>query len=132
DTTHRAARNLQQVLGGKIVTRFETVLPQLARVDDERPIRGRTIERVRAEGKHLLIEVSGGVALHTHMRMNGEWHIYRSGEKWMRPRRDMRVVIETSDWIAVAFNVPVADFRDARDLPDVSPDLIAAAFDIIE
>ena len=132
DTIHRAARTLHTALAGKLVTRFETVLAMLARVDDEHPIRGRTIERVHAIGKHLLIEFSGGLALHTHMRMNGEWHIYRSGEKWMRPRRDMRVVIETSDWIAVAFNVPVADFRDARDLPDVGPDLIAADFDIVE
>ena len=132
DTVHRAARNLNEALGGKIVARFETVLAQLARVDDEQPIRGRTIERVRARGKHLLIDLSGGIALHTHMRMNGEWHIYRSGEKWMRPRRDMRIVIETNDWVAVAFNVTVADFRKSGDAIDVGPDLLADDFDFDE
>ena len=34
DTIHRAARTLQRALAGKTVTRFETVLPQLARVDE--------------------------------------------------------------------------------------------------
>jgi endonuclease-8 len=62
------------------------------------------------------------------MRMNGEWHIYRSGEKWMRPRADMRIVIATNDWTAVAFNVPVADFER----PSVGPDLLAGEFDIEE
>jgi len=124
DTIHRAAGNMQQALGGKTITRFETMMPKLARVD----IAGRTIERVHAIGKHLLIELSGGIALHTHMRMNGEWHLYRAGEKWQRPRGDMRIVIETRDWTAVAFNVTVADFER----PDVGPDLLADEFDIDE
>lgn len=121
DTIHRAARNLHEALAGKVIVRFVTVLPKL----EQHAIAGRTIERVHAVGKHLLIELSGGLALHTHMRMNGEWHIYRSGEKWMRPRADMRVVIETNDWTAVAFNVTVADFER----PDVGPDLLANDFD---
>ena len=124
DTIHRAARNMQQALGGKVVTRFETMLPKLERHD----IAGRTIERVHAVGKHLYIELGDGIALHTHMRMNGEWHLYRRGEKWMRPRGDMRIVIETEDWTAVAFNVPVADFER----PDVGPDLLADDFDADE
>ena len=124
DTIHRAARNLNEALGGKTITRFETVFPKLERHD----VAGRTIERVHAVGKHLLIELSGGIALHTHMRMNGEWHIYRTGEKWMRPRGDMRIVIETADWIAVAFNVTVADFER----PSVGPDLLADEFDADE
>jgi endonuclease-8 len=129
DTIHRAARNLQQALGGQTIMRFATVLAPLAAVDDAQPIRGRTIERVRAVGKHLLIELSGGIALHTHMRMNGEWHIYRVGERWQRPRRDMRIAIETGEWTAVAFNVTVADFRDASDDPAVGPDLLGETFD---
>jgi formamidopyrimidine-DNA glycosylase len=41
DTILRAARTLHQALAGKTVTRFETVLPRLARVDDQQPIAGR-------------------------------------------------------------------------------------------
>jgi len=110
DTIFRTARTLHKALAGRTVTQFETVLPKLARVDDQTPLRGQTIERVEAAGKHLLIAFSGGLTLRTHMRMSGEWHIYRPGERWQRPRRDMRIVIATEEYVAVGFSVPVAEF----------------------
>ena len=48
--------------------------------------------------------------------MNGSWHIYRPGEPWQRPRRDMRIVVATADFDAVGFNIPVAEFVAQRDL----------------
>jgi endonuclease-8 len=138
DTIHRAARTLHSALAGKVVTRFETVLPQLARVDDDAPIAGRVVEGVEAAGKNLLVHFSGDLHLRTHMRMNGSWHIYRSGERWRRPRSEMRLAIETAEWVAVAFNVPVADFYDGRglarqeDLRRIGPDFISDAFDLDE
>ena len=59
---------------------------------------------------------SGDLVLHTHMRMNGSWHIYRPGERWRLPAGDMRVVVGTADFVAVGFNVPVAEFLSALDL----------------
>ena len=132
DTLHRIARTLQTALAGKKVVRFETVMPKLARVDDETPIAGRTIERVHAVGKHLLIELSGGLELRTHLRMNGSWHIYRAGERWQRPRVDMRMVIATDEWEAVGFNVPVAEFCKVDAPVDVGPDLLADEIDVDE
>lgn len=138
DTIFRAARTLNTALAGQTVKRFETVLPNLARVDDQQRIAGRTIERVVPHGKHLIIDFSGGLHLRTHMRMNGSWHIYRAGERWKRKRSDMRVVIATDDWIAVAFNVPVAEFLDDRaivrqnDLRRIGPDILGDTFDIDE
>jgi endonuclease-8 len=138
DTIHRAASTMQTALAGRRVTRFETVLVQLARVDDGTPVAGRTIERVRAEGKNLIVEFSGDLHLHTHMRMHGSWHLYRPGEKWRKRRDDMRIVIETDTWVAVAFNVPVAEFHDARslvrqeDLREIGPDLLGETFDADE
>jgi endonuclease-8 len=116
DTIHRAAATLQRAIGGQVVTRFASVLPRLTRLDAETPVRGRTVERVDARGKHLLIWFSGELVLRTHMRMNGSWHIYRPGERWQRPHRDMRIVIETAAMHAVAFTVPVAEFIAARDV----------------
>jgi endonuclease-8 len=130
DTIHRIARTLQTALAGKSVTRFETALPALARVDDQTPLRGQTIERVRAVGKHLLIEFSGGLALRTHLRMNGSWHIYRSGERWQRPRIDMRIVIATEGWEAVGFRIPDAEFCRIGEPVPVGPDLLAAEIDV--
>lgn len=130
DTIFRTARTLQRALGGRVVTRFVTVLPKLARVDDQSPLAGRTIEQVHAAGKHLLIDFSGGLTLRTHMRMNGSWHIYRSGERWQRPRDDMRIVIETAEFVAVGFSIPIAEFTN--DTPKLGPDLLGASFDVDE
>jgi endonuclease-8 len=135
DSIYRAAQALHRALAGKMVTSFETVLPKLARVDEDAPVKGRTIERARSAGKNLIIEFSGNLHLHTHMKMNGSWHIYRPGERWQRPRRDMRIVIATDEYVAVAFTVPVAEFHTSRtmardeDLRRMGPDLLGKSFD---
>jgi endonuclease VIII len=131
DTIFRAARTLQRALGGRTVVVFESMLPALNRVE----IKGRTIDRVSTAGKHLLMHFSGGLVLRTHMRMNGSWHIYRRGEAWRRPRRDMRVVVGTDDFEAVGFSIPEAELIAARDLGrhdglrKLGPDLLGETFD---
>jgi endonuclease-8 len=136
DSIFRAARTLDRALAGRTVTRFESVFPRLTRIDRRDPVRGRTLERVTPRGKHLLMWFSGELVLHTHMRMNGSWHLYRPGERWMRPGHDMRIVVTTDTWEAVAFNVPTAEFLDSRQidrtdsLRDLGPDLLAAEFDL--
>ena len=135
DSIFRAARTLHRALAGKIVTRFESVLPALTRIHEDAPLIGRTMNEVSAAGKHLLMRFSGDLVLRTHMRMNGSWHIYRPGERWQRPARDMRIVIATADFVAVAFNVPVAEFLTVRalarqpELRRLGPDLLGAGFD---
>src|SRR3954463_3795887 len=107
---------MHRALAGRVVTRFQSVYPAVMRVADDRPIVGRTIDSVSARGKHLLIAFSGDLILRTHLRMNGSWHIYRPGERWQRPRADMRVLVATDRFVAVGFNIPVAEFLTARDL----------------
>jgi endonuclease-8 len=136
DTIYRAARALQRAIGGKIVTGFETGLAQLARVNDDTPIIGRTIEKVESRGKWCLIHFSGDLILVTHMLMSGSWHIYRTGERWRMGRNRMRVVLRTADFEAVAFNVPVAEFHTARSLerytqiPKLGPDILSEDFTV--
>jgi endonuclease VIII len=138
DTIHRAADTLRRALVGRTVTGFDTAYAHLARVNDDAPLAGRTVEDVRAAGKHLLMTFSGGLTLHTHMRMNGSWHIYRPGERWQRPGRDMRVVIETDSFVAVGFSIPVAEWLDERalarqpELRRLGPDLLDDAWDADE
>lgn len=135
DTIFRAARTLHRALAGSRVTRFESVFPALTRIDDDRSLAGRTIESVSSRGKHLLIAFSGDLVLRTHMRMNGSWHIYRPGERWQRPARDMRILVATDDFVAVGFSVPVAELLTLRELSRhkelraLGPDLLAADFD---
>lgn len=135
DSIFRAARTLHRALAGKQITGFESVLPALTRIHEDAPVTGRTIERVEAVGKHLLMHFSGDLVLRTHMRMNGSWHIYRTGERWRRPRRDMRIVLSTADFEAVAFSVPVAEFMTETalsrhpDLRKLGPDVLSDSFD---
>ena len=131
DTIFRTARTLHRALAGDLVTRFDSTFPALTRIADDRPIAGRRIESVTSRGKHLLIAFSGDLTLHTHMRMNGSWHIYRPGERWQRPLRDMRIVVATGNFVAVGFNIPVAALLTERELArheqlrSLGPDLLA-------
>jgi endonuclease-8 len=135
DTIFRAARMLHGALAGQPVTRFQSVFPKLTRVDEDHPLAGRLVESVAARGKHLLMTFSGDLVLHTHLRMNGVWHVYRPGDRWRRAARDMRIVISTADADAVGFNIPVAQFLTARQLArhdrlrQLGPDLLDPAFD---
>jgi endonuclease-8 len=144
DTIHRAARTLHAALAGQRVERFESVFAHLTRVDADTPIVGRRVERVEARGKHLLMWLSAchppgaSLVLRTHMRMHGSWHVYRPGERWQRPRHEMRIVIATPPYIAVAFAVPVAEFVDASTLDregpvaELGPDPLSDTFDAAE
>src|SRR6202042_519117 len=112
----RAARTLNRALAGQTVTGFETVLPRLARVDFDSGIAGRTVEAVEATGKWMRMNFSNDLILLTHMLMSGSWHIYRPGEKWQRHSGDMRIVIKTERFWAVAFKVPIAEFHTSDTL----------------
>ncbi len=135
DTIFRSARTLNRALAGKAITGFKTVYANLASANDNFSITGRTVERVEARGKWLLMYFSGDLVLLTHMLMNGSWHIYRPGERWKRQYRDMRIVIETADWIAVGFTIPVAELHSSASLVRrvtgiaLGPDLLKEDFD---
>jgi endonuclease-8 len=135
DTIFRTARSLHNALAGHRATKFDTAYAHLARVNDDRPIAGRLIERCEAAGKHVLIVFEGDLILRTHMRMNGSWHLYRHGERWWRGPQAMRVRVDTADWVAVAFDVPVAEFVTPKQLAStdpvaaLGPDLLKTTFD---
>jgi endonuclease-8 len=136
DTIYRAARALQKALGGKVVTAFETGLANLASVNDNAPLVGRTVEKVEAHGKWCLIFFSDDLILVSHMLMSGSWHIYRTGEKWWMGRDRMRVALTCGDMQAVLFNAQIAEFHTARSLarnsqvPQLGPDVLADEFSI--
>lgn len=135
DTIWRAASALDRGLRGKTVTDFQTVLPKLARVNEDAPLVGRTVDSVRAAGKWMEMRFSGDLVLLTHMLMSGSWHIYRPGESWKRGRSHMRIVVAVADLLAVAFNVPVAEFHTERSLlrrpghRSLGPSVLDSSFD---
>ncbi len=135
DTIFRTARSMGRALVGKPITGFRSNYPLLTRFHDDTPITGQTVDRVESRGKWLLIHFSGGAALVTHMLMNGSWHLYRPGQRWLKPARDMRIVLENRDYQAVAFTVPVARIYTAQALarekriPPSGADVLSENFD---
>lgn len=135
DTIFRAARTLNRALQGQTVRRFESVFPKLNNVNDALPIPGRTVEAIESAGKWLLMRFSGDLILLTHMLMNGSWHIYRVGERWQRRADDMRVLVETDTFQAVAFSIQVAELHTAESLKrregfrQLGQDLLGEKFD---
>jgi len=135
DTIFRTARALGRALAGKPITGFRSTYPLLTRFNDDTPLAGQTVEGVEPRGKWLLIHFSGGATLATHMLMSGSWHIYRPGERWQKPRSQMRILIETAEYLAVGFHVPVAHMHTAQSLardtkiPRPAIDVLSAEFD---
>ena len=138
DTIFRTARALGRALAGKPVTNFRSTFPLLTRFDDETPVAGQTVDTVESRGKWLLIHFSGGGTLATHMLMNGSWHIYRPGEHWQQSPRNMRIVVENRDYLAVGFSVPVAKIFGPEQLvratriPAPAIDVLSNDFDASE
>lgn len=135
DTIFRTARSLARALVDKPITRFRSTYPLLTRFNDDTPLVGQVVDGVESRGKWMLIHFSGGGTLVTHLLMSGSWHIYRPGERWQKPRFQMRIVIENSDYVAVGFQVPVAHMHTASSLvrdtriPGSAMDVLSAEFD---
>jgi endonuclease VIII len=132
DTIHRTAASLASALAGVAIARFEA--PRLRGSGSRShplPQPGELIESVRARGKHLLMRSSGGLTLHTHMRMGGSWHLYRPGERWRRGAGGMVVTIGTNEIDAVCFAAPVVELLTDAEL-DRHPVLAALGPDLCE
>ncbi len=135
DTIFRTARSLGRALVGHVITGFRSNYPLLTRFHDDTPFTGQQVDRVESRGKWVLIYFSGGGILVTHMLMSGSWHIYRLGERWLQPGRNMRIVLENSVCQAVGFRVPVAQMHTARSLardrriPNPTSDVLNPGFD---
>ncbi|MEP6817316.1 MAG: hypothetical protein ABI873_17385, partial [Marmoricola sp.] len=71
--------------------------------------------------------------LHTHLGLEGAWHLYRTGEQWRRPRHHARVVLSSPDWTAVGFSLGIVELvsTDAEDdvVGHLGPDLLGRDWD---
>lgn len=127
DTIHRTANRLRPALAGQELTRLS-----LPRVAGDRPRLGERIVDVRAVGKHLMIDFSGGLTLETHMKMTGAWHLYRVGERWQKGGHLARAEVEVDGWVAVCFSAPVVQLGPTGSVgrSDLGPDLCTPDADI--
>ena len=126
DTIWRTAAALRRRIAGKVV--------RDARPQSIARLKGRQVNAVDPNGKHLVISFDGGIALHSHMRMTGSWHLYRPGERWRQPAWRATVVLSFDDVVAVCFAAPVMELvRDARQpMAHLGPDILGEAFDLDE
>src|ERR1700709_1078271 len=102
DTVWLTAKRLNDALGGRIVTTFDLRVPQLATAD----LRGKSIREVLARGKHILMRFENELTLHSHLRMDGSWHIGPPGRAARsRPEHTIRALVGNADWLATGFRV---------------------------
>jgi endonuclease-8 len=133
DTVWLAARRLHDALAGDALVRGELRVPQHA-TDD---LAGHTVLETRSRGKHLLTRLSGGLTLHTHLRMDGSWHLYPAGERWRGgPQWQVRALLQTTRWQAVGYRLGVVELlptsEEARAVGHLGPDLLGDDWDSAE
>jgi endonuclease-8 len=133
DTVWLAGRRLDQALGGRVLTRTDFRVPSLATVD----LSGRPVQEVVSRGKHLLTRIGDDLTLHTHFRMDGTWHLYRPGAaRRGGPDWQVRVLLETADWQAVGYRLPVVELLARADEEQVvghlGPDILGPDFNPVE
>lgn len=128
DTVYRVAAQLHAALAGRVLTECDLRVPQCATVD----FTGLTVEQVCARGKHLLMRVPGRT-LHTHLRTDGEWHVYRRGTRWREPGFRARAVLGTTDTQVVGFDLGIVEVlardREADAVGHLGPDLLGPDWD---
>ena len=128
DTVYLSAKNLNAALAGGVVTRCDIRVPAFATVD----LTGDVIEGVVSRGKHLLMRI-GDFSIHSHLKMEGSWHLYRPATKWMRPEFQARAIIGTADWVAVGFSLGTLEVLPRDDEESVvghlGPDLLGPDWD---
>ena len=133
DTIHRTAAALRHALVGQHLGRVE-----LPRASTPLPAVGATVDTVSARGKHLLIRTSDGLTLHTHLRMNGSWHLYRQGQRWRRSSGSISAVLGVETAVAVCFSAPIVEVLTDRQverhpvLQRLGPDLCVPEPDLDE
>lgn len=130
DTVWQTAKRLHDALTGKVLARSDFRVPKYATVD----LAGRTVLSTLARGKHLFTRVEGGLTLHSHLRMEGTWKVYGSGERWKGgPAHQIRAVLATADRTAVGYRLPVLELvrtaEEERAVAHLGPDLLGPDWD---
>lgn len=128
DTVYRSAKNLDAVLAGSVLVRCDIRVPKFATVD----LTGETVHDVTSRGKHLLMHV-GEFTLHSHLKMEGSWHLYPPGARWRRPAWQARAILATAEYTAVGFELGLFEVVRREEEDDIvgylGPDLLGSDWD---
>ncbi|MDI6911138.1 DNA-formamidopyrimidine glycosylase family protein [Nocardioides sp.] len=134
DAVWRTAERLRRALDGQRLVRTDLRVPQHATAD----LSGGTVVETVSRGKHLLTRIAHEQdwTLHTHLKMEGSWRVYRAGERWTKPAHLARVVLDVGSRSAVGFQLGVVDLLPREREDDVvghlGPDLLGPDWDAEE
>ncbi|GHF76129.1 endonuclease-8 [Amycolatopsis bartoniae] len=124
DTVFLAGKQLDRALAGRTLVKTDFRHPALATTD----LSGRTVLAVRTVGKHLFTRFSGDLSLHSHLRMDGSWQLYRPGARWRHPAHHVRVVLAAEEIQAVGFRLHDLELlptgEESRLVGHLGPDLL--------
>jgi len=128
DAVWRTARQLHHALAGRVLTGSDFRVPTYATLD----LTGYAVDEVVSRGKHILARI-GDTTVHSHLKMEGVWHVYRPGERWRRPAHQARIVLSNNERQAVGFSLGALDVVPRAHEDDLvghlGPDLLGSDWD---
>jgi len=121
------------VLAGRVLTRCEFRVPQLASTD----LTGVGVRAVVSRGKHQLFRFGNDYTLHTHFRMEGTWRIFERGRAWSGGQEfQIRALLATAGHDAVGYRLPVVELVPTTEehavVGHLGPDLLGPDWDVTE
>jgi formamidopyrimidine-DNA glycosylase len=130
DVIWSTARRLRAALAGQVLTRSDFRVPAFATVD----LSGQLVTEVVPRGKHLLVRTSGGLTVHTHLKMDGFWRV-RAVRPGVRPVESfkLRLLLANAQWEAAGYLLAVTEVipttgEDAV-IGHLGPDLLGPDWD---
>lgn len=132
DTVWLTARRLDQALSGRPITVCDFRVPALATVS----LQGRTMTEVVPRGKHLLMRLDDDLTVHSHLKMDGEWYLSRTGGRppHRHPQHLIRARLGNAAWLATGYRVHdlrVVSRGDEHALVGhLGPDLLGPDWDV--
>ena len=131
DAVWYTARRLHEALAGRALTRSDFRVPRLATAD----LTGDVVTETVSRGKHLLTRTSGGLTVHTHLRMDGSWRIRPAVERMAESHR-IRLVLANEAWQAIGYQLGVVELLRTSHEDQVTghlgPDLLGPDWDCAE
>jgi endonuclease-8 len=131
DTVWRTAQRLHAALAGRPIVAADLRWPEISTAD----LSGRTTLEVVSRGKHLLHRVEGGLTLHSHLRMEGQWRIEATPTLAPRWRRNpqLRALVSAPDWTALGLRLGMLDLvptpREGDLVGHLGPDVLGPDWD---
>ncbi|HYO86160.1 MAG TPA: DNA-formamidopyrimidine glycosylase family protein [Dermatophilaceae bacterium] len=132
DTVWRTAHRLDQALGRQPIQSAEIRWGQVATPN----LIGRTTLEVVSRGKHILHRIEGGVTVHTHLRMEGQWRIVATPEvsAGLLARRDLRILVSAPEWTGLGLRLGMLDVVETRQeatlVGHLGPDVLGPDWDL--